>query len=297
MNESQLIDNLRSALDDTTANLQAAADAAPRARARGRRRRVTRGLLTGVPAVGLVVGVAVVATGATGATGTHGTTAVHRHGPAAAPAVETAAYVTRHFEQALSTVNKYIVKTSIGIGPGKTDTTWTDPVTLTTRSIDSGATGQTTYWITTKTAADREHWHFTFVDYSSHTWWASNSQSSRIGKVLPSVIQPLSPFNNAAQLKQSLKADQLAVVGHGTVNGHRAIELRYGGPVYGKKSSVVAYWIDARTFQPLRMVYGPGGPDMTMSVTWIPKSPANVKQTNTPQIPAGFTHVKPPAGG
>jgi hypothetical protein len=297
MNESQLIDNLRSALDETTVNLQAPAGAAACARARGRRRRAARGLLAGVPAAGLIAGVAMVATGATGATGTHGATVAHRHGAAPAPAVETAAYVTKHFEEALSTVNKYIVKTSIGIGPGKTDTTWTDPVTQTTRSVDSGATGQTTYWITTKTFADRAHWHSTFVDYSSHTWWATNSQSSRLGKILPSVFQPLSPFNNAAQLRQSLKADQLAIASHGEVNGRRAIELRYGGPIYGKKSSAVAYWIDARTFHPLRMIFLPGGPGSTMNVTWIPKSSANVKETNAPQIPAGFTHVSPPPAG
>ena len=58
MNESQLIEDLRSALDDATSHVGARPGLAERARAGGRRRRTVRWLLAGVPAVALVAGAA-----------------------------------------------------------------------------------------------------------------------------------------------------------------------------------------------------------------------------------------------
>jgi len=69
MNESQMIEDLRSALDDATSHVGARPGLAERARAGGRRRRTVRGLLAGVPAVALVAGAAfVVHSGAPAAT-------------------------------------------------------------------------------------------------------------------------------------------------------------------------------------------------------------------------------------
>jgi hypothetical protein len=58
MNESQMIEDLRSALDDATSHVGARPGLAERARAGGRRRRTVRGLLAGVPALALVAGAA-----------------------------------------------------------------------------------------------------------------------------------------------------------------------------------------------------------------------------------------------
>jgi hypothetical protein len=58
MNESQMIEDLRSALDDATSHVVARPGLAERARAGGRRRRTVRGLLAGVPAVAVAVGAA-----------------------------------------------------------------------------------------------------------------------------------------------------------------------------------------------------------------------------------------------
>ena len=58
MNESQLIEDLRCALDDATSHVGARPGLAERARAGGRRRRTVRWLLAGVPAVALVAGAA-----------------------------------------------------------------------------------------------------------------------------------------------------------------------------------------------------------------------------------------------
>ena len=63
MNESQMIEDLRSALDDATSHVSAPPGLAERARAGGRRRLTVRGLLAGVPAVALVAGAAFVVHG------------------------------------------------------------------------------------------------------------------------------------------------------------------------------------------------------------------------------------------
>jgi hypothetical protein len=79
MNESQMIEDLRSALDDATSHVGARPGLAERARAGGRRRRTVRGLLAGVPAVALVAGAAF---------------AVHGSAPAATSASATPQVVT-----------------------------------------------------------------------------------------------------------------------------------------------------------------------------------------------------------
>jgi hypothetical protein len=56
MNESQLIEDLRGAVQDATCDVGARPGLAARARAGGRRRRAVRGVLAGVPAVALVAG-------------------------------------------------------------------------------------------------------------------------------------------------------------------------------------------------------------------------------------------------
>jgi hypothetical protein len=79
MNESQMIEDLRGALDDATSHVGARPGLAERARAGGRRRRTVRGLLAGVPAVALVAGAAF---------------AVHGSAPAATSASTTQQVVT-----------------------------------------------------------------------------------------------------------------------------------------------------------------------------------------------------------
>lgn len=87
MSESQLIEAVRAALDAETASLRARPDVAARARSGARRRRVVRGVLATVPAVGLVASLAIVAIG-----GGH-----HRPAPkAATQRAQTAAYIVQH---------------------------------------------------------------------------------------------------------------------------------------------------------------------------------------------------------
>jgi hypothetical protein len=56
------------------------------------------------------------------------------------------------------------------------------------------------------------------------------------------------------------------------------------------------YWVDAKTYQPVRIDLPPYTAASTITESWIPKSASNVAQTNKPQIPAGFKQVPPSPG-
>ena len=85
------------------------------------------------------------------------------------------------------------------------------------------------------------------------------------------------------------------MAGHGKVNGHEAIELVLGGE-FAAKASAFRYWVDAKTFQPAEMQFPPFTAASTITITWLPKTPALVHQTNTPHVPAGCRKVTAPAG-
>jgi len=136
MNDVQLAEDIRAALDEATAGLKVPAGAAARARTRSQRRRVGRGLLALVPAAGVVAGVAIAAH--SGTAPARGATA----SPAPSIAVQTDAKVTRQVEAVLATAGNYIIATRATSGPGQVTTTYLDPVTGTTRSVISGAGGQ-----------------------------------------------------------------------------------------------------------------------------------------------------------
>ena len=76
MNEPQMIEDVRSALDDATSHVAARPGLAERARAGGRRRRTVHGLLVGVPAVALVAGAAFAVHGSAPATPSASTSVV-----------------------------------------------------------------------------------------------------------------------------------------------------------------------------------------------------------------------------
>jgi hypothetical protein len=68
------------------------------------------------------------------------------------------------------------------------------------------------------------------------------------------------------------------------------------GGVFAAKASAFRYWVDAKTFQPAEMQFPPFTPASTVTVTWLPKTPALVHQTNAPHVPAGCRKVTAPAG-
>jgi hypothetical protein len=284
MSESQLAEDVRATLEETTAGLRAPAGAAARARSRARRRRMTRGLLAVVPAVGVLAGVAVAAHGGGSS---HQVAAPTATGPG--PAIVTDAYVVSHVQAALRGANDFIIVTRAASGPGQATTTYTDPVTGTGRSVVSGSGHKVTYWIKTTVSGGRDHWQTTYVDYTNRTWWTKSSQSGKLGKATSGDIV-LSADASPAQVSKALATGQLRVGAKGKVNGHLAIELVYAGKL-AAKASAVHYWVDATTFQPVRIDLPPFTAASTITESWIPKSAALVKETNTPRVPAGFRQV------
>jgi hypothetical protein len=285
MSESQLAENVRMALDEATAGLRVPADAAARARTRGRRRRVSRGLVAVVPAMALIAGVAVAVHG--GSTPAREAVAV----PSPSATVQTDAYVIRQVEATLASADDYIIVTSASSGPGQVTTTYSDPSTGTGRSVVSGTGDEVTYWIQTHVSGDEDQWRTTYVDYTNHTWWTKASHSGPLGRDTSGLIV-LSADSTPAELSKALAIGEVRVGLKAEVNGHADIELVYAGKL-AKKAAAVRFWIDAKTYQPVEIVSPPFTAASTITESWIPKSAANVAQTNKPQVPTDFRQVPP----
>jgi hypothetical protein len=286
--ESQMLAELRSALDEEAGHLRVPPGAAQQARTRARRRRTARGLLAGVPAVALAVGLVVA-------------TQSHSRGPAAAtgpvssapagPAVETAAYVTRHVEAALANADHYIVRDTTSSYAGGTYTSWTDPRTGSSYATQGTGSHMVLSWNSSYFAHRILHWRTTEADYFTHTWSVSVIHAA--GPVQGRLTTPADGgVLGPAQLKKWLKEGTMRVVGHGQVNGHHATELRARLGII-----TMEFWVDSRTFQPVRTIRSFGGGLKTSLVSnesWIVRTPHLVRLANHPQIPAGFTRVAAP---
>ena len=296
MNDSKLIEELNSALDEQAASVRSTPDAAQRARARARRRRTVRGLVAGVPAVALAAGLVVAAQGrpapATSATSANRATSTARPAgtTAASPRYVTAAYVTRQVEAALANADHFIIRDETGSYPGGTLTEWTDPRTGSTYSVQGTGAQRTLAWNSTFYVKKVLHWKTVEADYSSHTWFVSIIHAAGpIQGAPPS--GPDVPGGSPAQLQEMLKKGLLHIAGHGTVNGHKATELKGNtGPV------TLTVWVDSTTYQPVRYIrdFGKNLGSLVFNETWMPRSPALVHIANTPRIPAGFTRVPAP---
>jgi hypothetical protein len=280
MNEPQLIEDLRVALDDATVHVGARPDAAERARAQGRRRRATRGLLAGVPVLALAGGLII---------------ALHSGaaGPATSkPAVETAAYVTAHIEAALGKADNYMIRTATHGYSGGVYTEWTDPRTGSSYAEQGTGSHKILSWNSTFFVAKVLHWSTTEADYSSHTWFVSIIHAA--GPIQgPAPTGPDVPGGSPAQIKKWLEDGTYKIVGHGYVDGHHATELRADlGPFVSR------LWVDSQTYQPVRVVKaftgGLKGHVLSFDEVWQPRAAALVKIANHPQIPAGFNRIAAP---
>jgi hypothetical protein len=277
MNESQIAEAVRSALDDATADVTVRPDAAQRARRQGRRRRAVRGLLAGVPVIALAAAGAAFAVH-----GSHGSGA-----PAATrPDVLTAAYVTKQVEAALGQADQYIVQTTRQM-PGASDVTWSDPATGNERQLLKSA-GDTTYqWFQPYKVGSYQHWKITVADMGDRTWYSDTVQASAPMQQEPSSSAvALSPFTSPAQFKEALSSGQVTIAGKGIVNGQAAVDLRLT-----EKNTQLNYWVNGQTYRPVEMVDGKA----VIGIAWLPRTKSFVTQANTPQIPAGFRRVSAPA--
>jgi hypothetical protein len=285
MSESQMAASVRTAMDEATAGLRIPAGTATRARTRGRRRRAARGLLAAVPAVGVIAGVAFALHGG-GAPSREASSA-----PGPSPIVQTDAYIIGRVEAALGNADNYLIATSSTSGPGQVTTTYEDPSTGTERSVISGSGDRVTYWIQTHLSGDEDEWRTTYVDYTKRTWWTKASHSAPLGQDTSGLIV-LSADSTPGEISKALAIGEVGVGLKEEVDGHPAIELVYGGKL-AEKAAAVHFWVDAKTYQPVEIVSPPFTSASTIKESWIPKSAANVAQTDKPEIPAGFRQIPP----
>jgi hypothetical protein len=294
--ESQMLAELRSALDEEAGDLRVPPGTAQRARARARRRRTGRGLLVGVPAAALVTGLILAAQShnpgpAPRATGAASSPAAPASGPAGAPRAETAAYVTQHVEAALAGVGSYLVRETTSSYAGGTYTSWTDPRTGSAYAVQGTGAHQVLSWNSSYFVHRVLHWRTTEADYSTRTWFVSVIHAAGpVQGVLPKPADGgvLSP----AQLRKALQKGVMHVVGHGRIHGRPATALRTRMGVV-----TIEVWVDSQTFQPVREIKSFGGAlkgALVFNESWIARTPGLVSLANHAQIPAGFTRVAAP---
>ena len=310
MTDSELIEHLRAALDEEAADLRVLPGAALRARSRGRRRRATRGLFVGLPAVALATGLMLGA----------------QPGSAPAQPSVTADYVTTHAEAALDRADGYIERTTQQF-PGGSVTTLRDPQTSVMEQTVIVGARATVCWSTPSTPATTRAakgggdtkdltgtpgtgntvftglWHNTCVDHVARGWWEQDTQEpwpvakqAAGGMVLPT------PLSDPAQIEIALKTGQVEILGRTVLAGRDAILLQ----VTTRAGAVTMLWIDGQTFQPIHVNLpgGTGGPTPVpiatddsgagLDVVWLPKTASLLAEVETPQIPADYTSITPP---
>jgi hypothetical protein len=294
VNESNLIAELRAALDDEAATVRAPAGAAERARTRARGRRLARGLAVGVPAAGLAAGL-VLAFGAP-----HAPARLQPHAPLAhAPRgriiagtiqtpLLTAAYVTARASAALNVLNKtpglivqasghgYIQWSVLTTGAGRLEVFGTDGKLASDEMVTYRGNAE----------------HVIYVDYNARTWW---QLASRVPVV------PRKPSAGVLPVAGDSASGRVEILGHTNLHGTDTILVRYGPPRGFKPTASASWpveqvWLDATNFLPVRIEIFGAGTDQVQSeqsLTYLQATPANLaKLTVTP--PAGFKQVPPP---
>lgn len=283
MSESQIAEALRAALDDEASGVRARPDAAHRARRRGRRRKVTRGLIAGVPAAALVAGGAALTAHAVGASSPDGSR----------PAVLTAAYVTRHVDSALSSSNidNYIIESTPA---GVSVSNWADLATGHFESVQKSASGTVTIWQANHKAGGQSSLTTTVVDTAARTVTTSTAQGAGVG------ITGLGGPFGASDYGQALASGQATMAGTGVIDGQPVVDLHlsqlnnvhwYNAVTHSPAAGVADFWVNSRNFQLVKVVWGEAPHPFTTYFHWFPRTRALVAQVGTPQVPAGYRHV------
>jgi hypothetical protein len=279
MTDTELIEELRWALDEETTGVWAEEGLAARARSRARRRRTLRGLLASLPAAGVAAGL--LAAGLPGGVAAPGR---------AVPDSRHAAYVTSHVEAALGQTSGYVMRTTFEPSPGATTITWLDPLTGDTRQVTSGPGGQIITWTRAVTRNDQAMRQQTTVDEGDRTWWTGAVAVGAAAMKVPVATKDPSAASPALII-EALEQGQVTVAGQQKVGGKTAVVLRLMA-----EKAMAQLWVDRATYRPVRIVLGAGAGQYALNVAWVPRSAAMLATLSTPQVPAGYTDVTAPAG-
>jgi hypothetical protein len=140
------------------------------------------------------------------------------------------------------------------------------------------------------------------INYRNRTWtkvtYPFGSAPASPGPAGPAPL-PQTPDQQTVQLRAAVAAGKIKIVGRGTVDGQRAIELRSGSVKTGEQ----LIWINPSSFLPIREIdtaprQSPANPQSIRNdYTWLPGTKANLRLlTASAAIPAGFTKVSPARG-
>jgi hypothetical protein len=211
--------------------------------------------------------------------------------------IQTAAYVAAHAESALARIDRYIIKDDERDTGQAPFTIWIDPRTGNSYLIQGTGSGRVAAWGSTYLVRRVIHWSTTQLNYGPRTWWTSVIHAA--GPIQGQM--PAGPYGGAggtpAQIKSLLRSGHYRIIGHQVINGHRAIGLK--GPW---AAGFMEVWVDAHTFQPVHVILADfadhPGPlrhdEIVINESWVARSPALVRLTNHPRIPASFRHVAAP---
>lgn len=129
------------------------------------------------------------------------------------------------------------------------------------------------------------------VDYTQRIW---QEETSPVGYPNPQDFVP-----SVAAIRAEVATGDWSVVGHGVINGHQAIELRWKhgiGPGVGTDTGTLELWVDATTFLPLEQILNETG-DLKQyaedTYQFLPPTQANLATFHV-VIPPGFTKYTPP---
>lgn len=245
---------------------------------------------------------ALVAAGAVGVTVLNG----HPSSPAggggsvgpAQPRLLATAYVVAHVKAALNANTAVVITLSHApnsqTGRPVIFRTWDSSLSGTSRSEILDRQGQPVSGVVMTVTA-----HKTIsvqINYRHRTWttvtYPFGSAPSGPGPV--PAPEPQTATRAAAMLRAEVRSGKMTVVGRGTVDGQRAIELRSGTIRTGQ----IRLWVSPASYLPIREVdTGPGQtPASPQAIrndyTWLPGTKANLRLlTKAAAIPPGFTKV------
>lgn len=261
-------------------SLDAPSGVLDRAIARNRRRRQVTRTLTGTAAIAVAVAVAV------GLTATAGRPAQHPDAvpqpPTTAPAVQTVGYITARAAAAIDASDEVLYsRMRYGSGADLAER-WTDTHTGWTLARESGRLSCASL-MPPGTVAGTE----TTVDYRQHVWWTN--------KITPAADQTQTGFPDdlrPSAIRAALAGKQISLDGHESVAGRDT--LRLTGPMHkGNALWIMAVWVDAKTYLPVRLGFGPSLTQLadTVDLSWLPRTAANQARVAL-SPPAGFREVK-----
>jgi hypothetical protein len=217
------------------------------------------------------------------------------------PRLLTTAYVVAHVKAALNANTAVIVTLSHApnsqTGRPVIFKTWASSLSSTSRSEILNRHGQPVSGVVLTSDA-----HKTIsvqINYRHRTWttvtYPFGSAPSGPGPAGPAPL-PQTATQAAAMLRAEVRAGKMTVVGRGTVDGQRAIELRSGTIRTGQ----IRLWVSPASYLPIREIdtapaQTPASPQAIRNdYTWLPGTKANLRLlTKAAAIPAGFTKVSP----